>query len=206
MKRALVAISLAILGCDRGERAAPPPSPPDLQMVSAGDEPRRLLRYHLPKGAKQGLEVAIDLDLEAGEVGGPLPTLAITMLLAVEDVLPDARMKLHVTIVDATAHDRAESKVPASALSGPLDAMKGIAISGLLSPNGRLGSVAVEGGKQLPESVAAQLASLTASFEQTMMPLPDVPVGVGAVWRNSRTIEQNSLKLTAVNSVTLTAL
>jgi hypothetical protein len=50
-----------------------------------------------------------------------------------------------------------------------------------------------------------QLSSLVASFESTMMTLPDDPVGVGAVWRNSRPVEQNGLKLKAVNSITLAA-
>ena len=35
-------------------------------------------------------------------------------------------------------------------------------------------------------------------------PLPDEAVGVGAVWRNSRPIQQNGLALKAVNTITIT--
>jgi hypothetical protein len=38
------------------------------------------------------------------------------------------------------------------------------------------------------------------------MPLPDEAVGVGAVWRNSKPLEQNGLKMIAVNSVALTGI
>src|SRR5512143_3397031 len=104
-----------------------PSEPPDLQMVSAGSEPRTLLRYRIPKGTTQGLEIAADMTLTAGDMGGPLPTIVMTMLVAVEDVGHDQRMKLRTTIVDATAHEREASKVPAAALSGPLETMKGLA-------------------------------------------------------------------------------
>src|SRR5262249_29471418 len=50
------------------------------------------------------------------------------------------------------------------------------------------------------------LATLSATVERAMMPLPVEPVGVGASWRNSRSIEQSGLKLTTVNTITLTAI
>jgi hypothetical protein len=183
-----------------------PSEPPDLQMVSAGSEPRKVLRYRIAKGTTQGLEVAADMTLTAGEMGGPLPTIVMTMLVAVEDVGRDQQMKLRTTIVDATARERDDSKIPAAALSGPLETMKGIAIESLLSPEGRLSKAQIEGSKQLTEDVAKQLNSLTATFENVMMPLPKEAVGVGAVWRNSRPIEQNGMKLTSVNTFTLTAI
>lgn len=199
--------ALAIVGCkgsDDGRQGAA--EPPDLQVVSKGNEPRRELRYRVAKATQRGIDIAIDLDLEAGEMGGPLPTVAMSLLIAVDDVQPDGGMKLHTTIVDVSARDRYESKVPAAALSGPLEQMKGISIASTLSPQGRMSKSVVEGGKQLSEAVNVQLASLTASFQDVMMTLPTEPVGVGAVWRSSRAIEQNHLKMTAVNTVTLLAI
>lgn len=196
--------ALAVAGCEKhDEKAGKAVEPPDLQVVSQGNAPRRALTYKLVKGTKRALEVTIDLDVEAGDMGGPLPTVAMSLLVAVEDVLPDGSMKLHTTIVDATAKDRYESQVPATALSGPLEQMKGIALASTLSPKGRMSKAVVEGGKQLPDAVDGQLSSLTASLGDVMMTLPVDPVGVGAVWRSSRPIEQNQLKLTAVNTVTV---
>lgn len=206
MHRLLLAAAIVLSACEgKGDKQAAI-EPPDLQMVSSGSEPRKLLRYHIAKGTTQGLELTIDMTLHAGEMGGALPTVVMSMLIAAERINPDGSVRLHSTVVDAVAKDRAESKVSATALSGPLDAMKGVAMSSTLSATGRISKSNVEGNKQLPPDVQAQLNALTSSFENVLMSLPSEPVGVGAVWRSSRDIEQNGLKLTAVNTYSITAL
>lgn len=180
--------------------------PADLQMVSAGNEPRTVLRYRIPKGTSQGIDVAVDMNVNANDMGGPLPTITMQMLIAVEDVDASGQMKLHTTIVDATARDRDDAKISATSLAGPLEKLKGLAFASTLSPNGRSSKSVIEGAKQLPDDVAAQLTALTSTLEQVMMPLPNEPVGVGAVWRSSRDMEQNGLKMTTVNTFSLVAL
>ena len=206
MNRLAVALLVAASACEGKSGKEVPIQRPDLQMVSSGNEPRKLLRYHVGKGTSQGLELSIDMTLHAGEMGGALPTVLMSLLIAAEDVTPDGSMKLRTTVVDAIARDRAESKVAATALAGPLDAMKGIALTSTLAPNGRLSKSEVEGGKQLAPDVQTQLNAVTASFENVLMPLPDEPVGIGAVWRSSRDITQNGLKLTTVNTFAIIAM
>src|SRR3954464_8270708 len=63
----------AIAGCKQTEDVAKV-EPPDIQMVSAGNEPRKALSYHVAKGTNAGLEVEVDMTVNAGEMGGPLPT------------------------------------------------------------------------------------------------------------------------------------
>lgn len=202
----LVWLSISQIGCESSAKAPPKVSPPDLQIVSAGSEPRQVLRYRAPTGTKQKLELAIDVALSAGEMGGPMPTLQITMGLSVEAVMPNGQMMLKSTIEDITARDKAESKIPAAAIIGPLEALKGLAIDAILSPTGRLTGAKATPAAPLPPDLQQQVSSLIASFESTMMPLPEEPVGIGAVWRSSRPVEQNGLKLTAVNSVTVSAI
>jgi hypothetical protein len=82
--------------------------------------------------------------------------------------------------------------------------MKGIVITSLMTPSGHLIGTKLDiGAKQVPPSSKSQLEALAANFDQLMMPLPEVPVGVGAVWRNSKPLEQNGMKMIAVNSVEL---
>lgn len=206
MNRLTLAFLIAASACEGKGNKEAPIERPDLQMVSSGNEPRKLLRYHVPKGTSQGLELTIDMTLNAGEMGGTLPTVAMSLLIAAEDVTPDGSMKLHTTVVDAVARDKPESKVSAAALSGPLDAMKGIALTSTLAPNGRLSKSQVDGGKQLAPDVQAQLNALSSSFENVLMSLPNEPVGMGAVWRTSRDITQNGLRLTSVNTYAIIAL
>jgi hypothetical protein len=197
-----------LLGCEGGKTTAPAPiSPPDLELVSAGSEPRRVLRYNVPKDTRQTHEVSIAVELSAGEMGGPMPTLVLTMSYAVSAVMPTGQMTLRATIEKVSAVDVPESKVPAQAVAGPLEQLQGLAINAVLSPNGRVtGSTLERGDKAMSPELEQQVKSLIASFESTMMALPDEPVGVGAVWRNSRLIEQNGLTLKAINSVTLAKL
>jgi len=208
---AITWIACAIAFCGGGCKSTDAPvdkiSPPDLELVSAGNEPRQLLRYRAPAGTVQKLDVTIAIELTAGEMGGPMPTLLLQMSYVVEAVFPTGQMALKATIDNVAAIDTPDSKVPAAALAGPLETLKGLAIRSVLAPNGRLtGSNLDRGTKTLAPELEQQVSSLVASFESTMMALPDEPVGVGAVWRNSRPVEQNGLKLKAVNSVSLTAI
>jgi hypothetical protein len=116
-------------------------------------------------------------------------------------------MKLRSTVLDATARDRDETRVPDGALTGPLEVLKGIVLTSTMTPNGRVFGTQIDiASKDVPPSAKSQLAALTASVDQLMMPLPDDAVGVGAVWRNSKPLEQNGMKMIAVNSIALTAI
>jgi hypothetical protein len=200
----LLLIAAVVFGCSKGEDAAI--RPPDLQVVSAGAEPRQRLRYHAAKGTKRDLELAIDIAASAGDMGGQMPTIVLTLSLAVEDTLAHG-VKLRSTVVDAVARDRDDSRVDPKALTGMLDLMKGVVLTTTMAPSGRLVGTTIElGQKELSGRAKAQLATLTTSFDQLMMTLPEQPVGVGALWRNSRPFEQNGMKLVAVNSVHLTAI
>lgn len=201
---AIVSMSIA---CKDNTPSPTPVSPPDLELVSAGSEPRQVLRYKAPAGTLQKVEVSIAAELTAGEMGGPMPTLVLRMSYAVDAVMPTGQMTLRATIDNVTAMDAPQSKVSAASLRGPLASLNGLVIHSVLAPNGRVtGSTIDRGSKTFTPDMEQQLNSLVASFESTMMTLPDEPVGAGAVWRNSRPVEQNGLKLKAVNSITLSAI
>lgn len=202
----VVAIACLALAC-KDDPPPAPVSPPDLELVSAGSEPRQVLRYKPPAGTVLKVGVSIAAELTAGEMGGPMPTVVLTMSYAVDAVLPTGQVTLRATIDDVTALDTPGSKVNPAALRGALATLKGLVIYSVLAPNGRVtGSRIDRGTKTFTPDIEQQLSSLVASFESTMMTLPDEPIGAGAVWRNSRPVEQNGLKLKAVNSVTLLAI
>lgn len=200
----LAFLAVLAIGCHKPEPE--PPGAPDLQLVSKGNEPRRALHYQVPKGTRQTLELAIDAEVSAGEMGGPMPTIVVTLSVEVTDIVPTG-MKLRTTVVDAIARDKDETRVPTAALAGPLEQMKGIVMTSTMTPNGRMFGTTLDlGAKKLPDSAKQQLAALSTSIDQLAMPLPDDPIGVGAVWRNSKPLEQNGMKMIVVNSVEVTAL
>lgn len=207
MYRLVLLIAVLAWGCKSGEHdRASTQRAPDLQIVSAGNEPRRVLRYQLTKGTTQKLELAVDVNVTANDMGGAMPTMVMTLAVTVEDVLPFGA-RLRATVIDATARDRDDTRVDPDVLTGPLALMKGLAITATLTPSGRVVNSKLElGDKQMTGAAKAQLAALGSSFDQLLMPLPDRAVGVGAVWRTSRAIEQSGMKLTAVNAIELTAI
>ena len=194
MYRLVLLIAVVAWGCKSGEHdRASTQRPPDLQIVSAGNEPRRVLRYQLTQGTTQKLELEVDVNVTANDMGGAMPTMVMTLAVTVENVLPIGA-QLRATVLDAAARDRDDTRVDPDVLTGPLALMKGLAITATLTPSGRvLNSKIAIGDKKMTGAAKAQLAALGSSFDQLLMPLPERAVGVGAVWRTSRAIEQSGM-------------
>lgn len=211
MYRTVLFIALAVIGCKKSDdEDGKNIRPPDLQMVSTGNEPRRVLRYQLAKGNASKLELSSDVEAYADDMGGPMPTFVMDLAITAEDT-SSAGAKLRTTVIDMQAREKDESRVAANALGGPLDGMRGIVLTATLTPTGRLRDSMIvtrpeNGGKPPPKGLETPLAMLSSSFENVAMPLPDEAVGVGAVWRSSRALEQQGMKLTAVNTVTLVSI
>jgi len=176
-----------------------------IEVISNGAEPRKQLRYKVAKGTKTPVEFAMDIDMDAGMTMN-MPTLAMMMDIGVDEVASNGDMKLRTTVNSVTARDRPGASVKASMLNGQMDMMNGLAMTAMLSPDGSLKDTKVEPGKNLPASMQSQMSSMTQNLEQVAMPLPPGPVGVGAKWKAKKTIEQNGMKMTTLNTVEITAL
>jgi hypothetical protein len=209
VKPVYVAGIVVLLACRSKEPPKPPPPDPlAVQLVTPGTPPLRLLRYTLAKGSTVPFELAMDASLTTGELGGAMPTFVFDLDLTVEDVLPDGRMLLRTTITDASARDRPEEKVEAKALASRIASAKGLAITATLTPDGKVQGAKVDPGApgKLSEAAAAQAASIAQSFEHVAMPLPIVPVGVGAKWTTIRELNQNGMDTSTINTVEVTAI
>ncbi|MBA3540018.1 MAG: hypothetical protein H0T79_10350 [Deltaproteobacteria bacterium] len=185
------------LGCSGAERV--PPAETNVELVARGALPHRELRYRVAKGTTTTIEVGVDATI----IGRDAPTITTAMSFVGENVQPDGRMNLRSTVLSTRAKQPDGQMVPAE-LTKVFD---GIMITATLSPVGTLTDAKVDlAGKDLPEQVNAQLQTLTKSFDQVAMVLPNGPVGVGAQWKTRKTIEQNKVTMTAVTMITLTAI
>ena len=207
MRNVLVITAVALVAC---KQAAPPPPPPpahsDLVVVTPGVPPHQLLRYHLVKGSKATVELELEEKLQAGELKSASPSLAFTLELAVDEVLEDGRMKLTSTITDLTARG-APDQPGVPHVASEAAAIKGLAITALLLPDGSITEVHANiGDKQLSDQAKAEVAQIVQAMPKLVMPLPGVPVGVGAKWRTSRGLGPASpLALTSVTTIDLTS-
>lgn len=221
MKRLVLLIGLAACGKKEEAKPAPTPAPEPvakaadaavaveaptkLELLEAGAEPKQVLHYQLTKGSKTSLELTTDIDFTAGKMGGPMPSLVMTMDIGADDVLPDGKMKVKSVISRVTAKDRAGAKMSADTISAQAAIMVGIGVVGTLGTDGTLTDGHIDYGSQnLPPEMQAQLGTLTKGFERVALSLPTQPVGVGAKWRTSKEVIENGAHMTAVTTIELT--
>ncbi|MBA3456573.1 MAG: hypothetical protein H0T42_26020, partial [Deltaproteobacteria bacterium] len=208
MKVIAVACAVVLAAC--GDKKPPPgelPTPPGVQLLNAGAEPRQLLRYRIAKGTTQVIELALDVDIDASGQGGPLPTLVMTSEMVADDVLPDGSTQVRTTITHVVARDRPGSAITATQMTEQTELMRGLVLRGTLAPEGMLRDLHVDaGGRVLPPGLTAQLDTLSKSFEQVAMPLPRTPVGPGASWLYSRTFTQSGMVMTTTTTFKLIAI
>ncbi|CAN5817879.1 hypothetical protein BH11MYX3_BH11MYX3_39190 [soil metagenome] len=206
--KSVIAIACVIAaGC--GSKSEPPPPPPEtaLEVIDAGLEPRIELRYKLTKGTRTPCEITGDMVLGNGTEAVPWPSIVTATEIIADDVLPDGAMRVHYTVLSATAHDRPNQLLSAEEMNVPLQLLVGTTIAGTLTPTGALTGLRVDtGGKQLPAALQGQVSSLTRAFERIAMPLPNAPVGVGALWTFKQALDQTGMKLIAMTTIKVTAM
>jgi hypothetical protein len=198
---------LAVLagGCKKAE---PPPPPPrqGVEMVSLGALPHQPLRYQLTKGVKTAVELEIDTEVATSSFQRTMPTQVMVMELAAEDVLPDGNAKVRTTILRATAKERAGANSSIEALNAQATMLSGIAITGTLTPRGRVIEPKLVGSASMPAKAAEGFAELIARSEEVAMPLPEPGIGVGAIWRVRRDASQLGIKMETVTDIEVTAI
>ena len=207
-KPVILALLVACQSRDSGPRLETRGTDPfAVSLIWPGAMPWHTVRYSLAKGAKVSLELALDVSLLSGGQGGAMPTMVFDLDLTVEDVTPDGSYKFRSTIAGMHARDRDGAKIAASALEGKLDAMTGVSIVGTLHPDGAMVDAHMDlAGKPVPEALAAQLSSLTQSMEHIATPLPTASIGVGAMWKSTRDVTQNGMKVETSSTVTVRTL
>jgi hypothetical protein len=202
-----VALALISTSC---EKPAKDPPPIDLkvndgvELLSTGSEPTRLLRYRLAKGTTSPLELAMELDLDAGGRAGKMPTLILSLTIAVEDVLAGGTAKIKTTIDKARVQEREGSAIPIAAVENMTQMLTGMMYTADLSTDGKLSGAKVVSAHS--QTMAKELSQFTQGLEQVAMRLPSVPVGVGSKWINRKTTTQNDMTLTTVTTITITAI
>jgi hypothetical protein len=209
----IVAIALACNGHRDG--APPPPAQRDLTLISSGMPPLAPLHYALVKGTKTTLAFDVTSHVEAGSQSDDSPPIHVALDLVVDDVLPTGAMRLTSTIrsLAATGPSRNGSATNAFG-SDAVDptqahvdavgsALATLAFTATLSPDGSISDVKTT-DQPLPELAKDELAQVIAGFQQLAMPLPNVPIGIGAKWRCSRALgPASALALQAATTIDL---
>jgi hypothetical protein len=202
----LLVVVCTLFAC-KPEPPEPPPQPPHdgVTVIHRGVPPYQPLRYHLARGTRTTSELVCDLAVKNNGDSGSMPALVVTLDTAVDDVLPDGSAKLRMTVVRTSVRDRAGSPVASDVVQAQAAAMHGVVITQTLAPDGQLADARVEAAN-VPEAMRDQLDRLSRSLQQVAMRMPAESVGVGAIWRERRTLPEGGIRATSETLYTLTSL
>jgi hypothetical protein len=203
-------LTLALIACR--DRSPPPPPPAPAQvtegvtLIQPGAAPHRALRYQLTKGTRTRSELVTDVEIKSDEQTGPAPTLVVGFETEVADVLADGTAKLRLTITHTSVRERPGSVIAGDLARSQAAAMHGVVITETLGPDGQLADARVEVAPGIADKVRAQLEDLTRSLQQVAMRMPAEPVGLGAMWRERRTLPEGGIRAVSETMYTLTSL
>lgn len=192
--------------------SAPTPTttpPPALEVLDPGAEPRQVLALRFVEGDSAVVELASDLKIT--EVDGPAaidpPPVVQTVRFDIDRVNDDrADVSFEVSGVSiddprGTLEDRELVE-----LTVALDAMVGLRGTGTIDRRGEFSSFRYDLPDGLDPEVTDTLGRLEADVATMGVPLPEVPVGVGALWRARDTIDANGVRTEQVTTYEITAI
>lgn len=185
---------VALLACGEEPRVPPPPPPPPhdgVTLIHPGASPRQPLRYQLTKGSRTTSQLTCDADVKTANLGGPMPTQVIDLETLVDDVLPDGSAKLRITVLDARIRERPGADAANDVMRTQAAALRGVVIRSTLAPDGHASGARVESGS---DKLHDELDNLLRSLEHVATRLPTEPVGVGALWRERRTLPEGGVR------------
>lgn len=172
-----------------------------MTMVDPGAEPRFTLRYAIPAGATQALDMVMDMDMamEGAGMGGlgdiKMPRMVMRSDVEVTKVHGDGAMDLSMTTTDVRVEDRPGAMAGlAGAMESELAGMNGMRMTMTLTPNGRSKHMKLD-EKSVSPAVREQMKQTEQMLDQMTALLPDEPVGVGARWRVEQTIRQQGMRI-----------
>ncbi len=163
-------------------------APSTVKVIDAGAEPRSVLRYDLPEGAKQSTDMRMAMVFEVRASGNDMPRQKVPELVLRLDLTALSRSAEGVRVEGviskvSTEPTSDEERKLAAGMSRALASIQGLRVSYLTTPEGRVRDVSIANGKNVDAAALSMVDQLKQSFDSMVVPLPSEPVGVGAVWQ-----------------------
>lgn len=176
-------------------------SPTRVELLKAGAEPRKQLRFAPAVGLvdKMTMTMTLAMGVKVGERAIPknaLPPMVVKMDLKVTDVEADGDVRYEFTLTgtDVKAPPGTNPKLIAP-MKQALSRLHGLGGHALMSSRGQSKETKVK----LPEKVDQQTQQILQGMEQALnqivVAVPEQPVGRGAQWTATTAIEQNGIEL-----------
>jgi hypothetical protein len=176
--------------------AAPPAqSDTKIAVLSTGTGPKRPLRYKIAAGAKERIDMKMEMGVSIelpgmGQQSMPAAIINMGVDMDVTSVAPNGDVALTMTVSSASMEG-------AGMPGGALDALKGIAASMTIDSRGIVKDLKFDDSK-LTDPMMKQMIS-TSGLDRLSSPLPEEPMGVGGRWQVTQAVNANGIKLDQVS-------
>jgi len=183
-----------------------------VKLIKAGSEPRRVLRLHANPGDKQTVSMTIKMgmDMKIGEMENPamkLPTMNMSMDVAIQSVSDDGNVKYDVVMTDAgIAEDPGVLPQVAEALKSSFAGLKGVTGSGTVSSRGFNKGTDLKASSGINPQIQQAIEQMKQSFSSLWTPLPEEPVGPGAKWEAKTPMKSQGMTFEQTTSYALVSL
>ncbi|WP_428264438.1 hypothetical protein [Haliangium sp.] len=179
-------------------RAGAKKSAPTVKLLAAGKGKRQKLRYAIPRGTKEtvqmDMDMAMSMSMQGQNMDIRLPVMRMRMETEVTEVTDKGHMRYRfryggTELLDTPGVAPMVKTSLEQALAG-IGTLEGYAV---ITDRG----VTLDGGFELGSAADPQLQQLLGSLEQSLQqlsaPLPTQAVGVGARWEVRSDIENNGV-------------
>lgn len=164
-------------------------TPPQVELLEVGSEPRQELRFRPPAKAKQTATMTMNMDMEMSVAGQSAPKFALPATVITMDTLVtqvdrngDIHYKFSYSNVDV-ANSATLPPQTLEATRSQLKKMMGMGGSVIVDNRGYTKSAQMVIPKGLDPSMKQVTEQLSGSLDQMSSPVPKEPVGVGAKWQ-----------------------
>jgi hypothetical protein len=176
---------------------APPAGSPTVRLLSAGSDPKSVMRLHVKKGDAQSMQMTMILKMRIGTTNNiELPPMRMGVSMSILDVSPNGDFRAKWTLdnvgVDSTA---AMPSAQVDQLRALFAGMVGTNGHMVVTNRGFLRSADLEVAPSMDSKLRQMVESMKDSMGQMVSPLPEEPVGPGATWEVATDVAQGGMTI-----------
>lgn len=185
-----------------------PPPRPDIELVSAGRPPKKLLRYSFEEGREKKFVMSMEVVPTMSVDGNPVPG-SPPMKFDIEGTSATVKVKEDGTAVRDTVFDKFVPKMTGvppqlmQQLTAQMAMFSGMAMTETINPQGEVLAVELKKGSVKSPQAQMLLRNLQDGLSNAFLPLPDEKVGAGAQWKGTTTVQTGGLPIKQVSTFEL---
>ncbi|MCP5070424.1 MAG: protein kinase, partial [bacterium] len=185
-------------------------SPYRVKLVNPGKEPRRVLRYQRRAGTTETMAVRSDtriLIMSGGEERAfPHAPYSATFKIRVDEVAANGDVLATAEMIGGDVETVTPYEKHADDARNWMKATVGVKGTMRISARGLPSALTWTNRDNVPEAAESTLTGVEASVQELATPLPEEPVGVGAVWDVTHEGELMGIRYTQTTSYELVSL